>query len=112
VGGARSIYLTGVLFIPENKRDAAASFNQLGLTHRAVQFLLEQLPGINKAAKEQHVFKFHDPPKTSIEDTPVAENPSGCARSEGYAGRKPFDMFGWLASKHRQPLVLDNNSRK
>ena len=84
----------------------------MGLTHRAVQFLLEQLAGVNKAAKERHIFKFHQPQTTSIEDTPVSENPSGSARSEGYKGRKPFDMFGWLASKHRQPIVLDSNMRK
>jgi histone-lysine N-methyltransferase MLL1 len=74
---------------------------------------MDQVPRINnnKVPEKGHV-EEHEPTKTSIPDTPVAENPSGCARSEEYAGRKPFDMFGWLASKHRQPLVLDNNSRK
>jgi len=100
---------------PENKQEAAAaaSFNKLGLTHRAVQFLLEQLPGVKNAAKEGHVFKFQEPPKTSVEDMPVVENPTGSARVEGFKGRKPFDMFGWLASKHRQqPEVPETSTRR
>ncbi|CAG7834252.1 unnamed protein product [Allacma fusca] len=84
--------------LPENRREAANSFNMLGLTHQAVQFLLEQLPGTN-SVMEKHKFKFHHP--KSEEETLPPANPSGCARTEPFISRKPFDMFGWLASKHR-----------
>ncbi|KAF0291388.1 Histone-lysine N-methyltransferase 2A [Amphibalanus amphitrite] len=67
----------------------------LGLTHDAVQFLLEQMPGAEDCSK--HSFRFHRP-----EFGPLKENPFGCARAEGFTHRKPIDMFSWLASKHRQ----------
>ena len=69
----------------------------LGLTHSAVAYLVEQLPGA-RAVAEKYEFKHHR------HETPVdlPENPSGTARGEPYKDRKPLDMFSWLASKHRK----------
>ncbi|CAL8111892.1 unnamed protein product [Orchesella dallaii] len=86
--------------LPQNEQEADASFNKMGLTHRAVQFLLEQLPGMKALASD---FKFVKPASPNqLEEEPIQENESGCARTEIFTGRKPFDMFGWLASKHRK----------
>jgi len=72
------------------------------LIHRAVQFLIQYLP---KETSETDKQQFPFPQSTvPANDDSVVINETGCARTEGFAGRKPFDMFGWLASKHRKPL--------
>lgn len=35
----------------------------------------------------------------------MPENPTGCARSEPYRGRRESDMFNFLASEHRNRPV-------
>ncbi|XP_021963805.1 uncharacterized protein LOC110859227 [Folsomia candida] len=75
------------------------TFNMLGLTHRAVQFLLNHLPQPDKETPFKEL-----PLRKEIQCDNESGFESGCARTEGYTGRKPFDMFGWLASKHRKPL--------
>jgi len=48
-------------------------------------------------------YKFVKPTSPNqLDEEPIQENESGCARTEIFKGRKPFDMFGWLASKHRK----------
>jgi hypothetical protein len=75
----------------------------LGLTNQAVQFLLQQLPGTN-SVMEKHKF----PCEAKDEETILPVNESGCARTEMFKSRKPFDTFGWLASKHRIiPAIID-----
>jgi len=73
---------------------------KIGLFHPGIRFLMEQLPGVQHVAGN-YDFRFHNP-IVSAEDTPVKINASGCARTEGFTKRKPFDMFGWLASRHRK----------
>ena len=43
--------------------------------------------------------QFHRRPQ---EEGAVEENPSGCARTEAFKTRSPYDIFSWLASKHRR----------
>ncbi|XP_037073210.1 histone-lysine N-methyltransferase 2A-like [Pollicipes pollicipes] len=87
---------TGMKMKPLTYNARSVSGQQmLGLTHDAIQFLLEQMPGAEDCTK--HSFRFHKP-----EFGPLRENPFGCARAEGFKQRKPIDMFSWLASKHRQ----------
>ena len=69
----------------------------LGLTHAAVSYLVEQLPGARQVA-ENYKFKHHEQGQAS---GTLKENPSGSARAEPYRDRKPLDMFSWLASQHR-----------
>jgi len=70
----------------------------MGLAHSAIAFLLEQLPGACTTKK----YKFrHFDFRAEEEDVPVIPNETGCARTEAYKGRKPIDMFSWLASRHR-----------
>lgn len=71
----------------------------LGLTHNALAYLLEQLPG----AKNAEVYNFkHNRHQRAPEDKILKPNPSGCARTETFKGRSPLDMFSWLASQHRK----------
>ena len=79
-------------------RDPVGSigYDMLGLTHSAIAYLIEQLPGAKNA--ENYQMKHHKKP----EEGKVIENPSGCARAEAFKDRKPLDMFSWLASKHRK----------
>jgi len=69
----------------------------LGLTHSALRYLLEQFPGARQATSYE--WKHKDPPQPP---TPAKENPSGCARAEPYTSKSEYDMFSWLASRHRK----------
>lgn len=69
----------------------------LGLTHSALRYLLEQFPGAKKTVG--YKWKHQDPP---VPSTPTKENTSGCARAEPYTSRSEYDMFSWLASRHRK----------
>jgi hypothetical protein len=88
-----------MIIFSENPHEPKTTFNMAGLTHRAIQFLLQYLPKKNLNRSEDKP----SPPAHQVDDQ-VKINETGCARTEVYAGRKPFDMFGWLASKHRKPL--------
>ncbi|KAM9359312.1 histone-lysine N-methyltransferase 2A [Symphorus nematophorus] len=69
----------------------------LGVVHEAVVFLLEQLYGSRHC--RSYRFRFHKPEET--DEPPI--NPHGSARAEINHRRSVFDMFNFLASKHRQP---------
>uniref|UniRef100_A0A3Q3GX53 Histone-lysine N-methyltransferase n=1 Tax=Labrus bergylta TaxID=56723 RepID=A0A3Q3GX53_9LABR len=69
----------------------------LGVVHEAVVFLLEQLYGSRHC--RSYRFRFHKPEET--DEPPI--NPHGSARAEIIHRRSVFDMFNFLASKHRQP---------
>uniref|UniRef100_A0A1A8V3E7 Histone-lysine N-methyltransferase n=1 Tax=Nothobranchius furzeri TaxID=105023 RepID=A0A1A8V3E7_NOTFU len=69
----------------------------LGVVHEAVLFLLEQLNGSRHC--RSYRFRFHQPEET--DEPPL--NPHGSARAEVHHRRSVFDMFNFLASKHRQP---------
>ena len=72
--------------------------DMLGLTHTALRYLLEQVPGARAATNYQ--WRHQEPPPKPQE---VKENPSGCARSEVIRReRKPYDMFAWLSSRLRK----------
>ncbi|CAG5125279.1 unnamed protein product, partial [Candidula unifasciata] len=70
-----------------------------GLDHNAVVYLIEQLYGALHC-HHNYKFRFH---KYDLDqaDEEVALNPSGAARSESFASRKPFDMFNFLKSVYR-----------
>nr|XP_015192943.1 PREDICTED: histone-lysine N-methyltransferase 2A isoform X3 [Lepisosteus oculatus] len=69
----------------------------LGVIHDAVVFLLEQLYGARHC--RNYKFRFHKPEEA--DEPPI--NPHGAARAEVNYRRSVFDMFNFLASKHRQP---------
>uniref|UniRef100_A0A3B3XAD6 Histone-lysine N-methyltransferase n=1 Tax=Poecilia mexicana TaxID=48701 RepID=A0A3B3XAD6_9TELE len=70
----------------------------LGVVHEAVVFLLEQLYGSRHC--RSYRFRFHKPDDT--DEPPL--NPHGSARAEiHHRSESVFDMFNFLASKHRQP---------
>jgi len=69
----------------------------LGLTHSALRYLLEQFPGAQNATSYE--WKHKDPPQPP---TPMKENPTGSARTEPFKSQSEYDMFSWLASRHRK----------
>ena len=58
----------------------------MGLTHSALAFLVEQLPGAEEL--EKYNFKHY----TNREKEVLVENASGSARTESYKDRNPLDM--------------------
>ncbi len=90
-----------------------SGLEMLGLTHSALAFLLEQLPGAKSVESYKFVHHHLRPSKSEADDpATLKENPSGTARSEGFKDRSPLDMFSWLASRHRKRPKIDENASK
>lgn len=100
--------------LPKNPFEGGAQ--ALGLKHNALRYLLEQIPGANRCVKYKPRYNKLRPPPTEEEsiDAPPRENPSGSVRTEAFCSRAPFDLFSWLASRHRKAPKLiapsDNDS--
>ncbi|XP_072319008.1 histone-lysine N-methyltransferase 2A [Eucyclogobius newberryi] len=77
--------------------DGVNALKMLGVVHEAVVFLLEQLSGSRHC--RSYRFRFHKPEES--DQPPI--NPHGSARAELHHRRSVFDVFNFLASKHRQP---------
>ncbi|ELK11862.1 Histone-lysine N-methyltransferase HRX [Pteropus alecto] len=89
----------------------------LGILHDAVVFLIEQLSGAKHC--RNYKFRFHKPEEAN--EPPL--NPHGSARAEVHLrqvpsfsvssfGKSAFDMFNFLASKHRQPPEYNPNDEE
>ncbi|XP_058866189.1 histone-lysine N-methyltransferase 2A-like isoform X1 [Acipenser ruthenus] len=78
----------------------------LGVIHDAVVFLIEQLYGAKHC--RNYKFRFHKPEEA--DEPPL--NPHGSARAEVHHRRSVFDMFNFLASKHRQPPEYNPNDEE
>ncbi|XP_053547271.1 histone-lysine N-methyltransferase 2A isoform X2 [Bombina bombina] len=78
----------------------------LGIVHDAIVFLIEQLYGANRC--RNYKFRFHRP--AGEEEPPL--NPHGSARAEVNLRKSAFDMFNFLASKHRQPPEYKPNEEE
>ncbi|XP_075696252.1 histone-lysine N-methyltransferase 2A isoform X2 [Rhinoderma darwinii] len=82
------------------------ALRMLGVIHDAVVVLVEQLYGANKC--RSYKFRFHRP--AGEEEPPI--NPHGAARAEVHQRKSAFDMFNFLASKHRQPPEYKPNEEE
>ncbi|XP_075402777.1 histone-lysine N-methyltransferase 2A isoform X2 [Tenrec ecaudatus] len=78
----------------------------LGILHDAVVFLIEQLSGAKHC--RNYKFRFHKPEEAN--EPPL--NPHGSARAEVHLRQSAFDMFNFLASKHRQPPEYNPNDEE
>lgn len=115
----------GIMQLPEGPLAEMCGVQMLGLKTNALKYLLEQLPGVEKCTK--YVPKYH---QKSIESNllqnnisiaqkydlsefeELKENANGTARCEPYSTRSEYDMFSWLASRHRKqpiPVVMQSN---
>nr|CAD7438320.1 unnamed protein product [Timema bartmani] len=100
--------------LPRNPFDGTVNgLQMLGLKHNGLRYLVEQLPGAARCFKYKP--RFHKQPPVGVDkESRPCENLSGCARAERFKTRSPYDMFGWLASRHRKPPKLltptDNDS--
>lgn len=85
--------------------DITAAIRSLGLSNNFLKYLLEQLSGAKEFVKYKPTYHKGVDVVGSITD-----NASGCART-GIVNRKNrYDMFSWLASRHRKPpKLLANN---
>lgn len=87
----------------------------MGLKTNALKYLLEQLPGVERCSNYLPV--YHKRAESTVSHASssgywsdcdeMKENVNGTARCERYKGRSEYDMFGWLASRHRkQPVQI------
>lgn len=85
--------------------DITAAIRSLGLSNNFLKYLLEQLSGAKEFVKYKPVYHKGVDVVGSISD-----NPSGCARTRIINRKNRYDMFSWLASRHRKPpKLLANN---
>ncbi|XP_058454604.1 histone-lysine N-methyltransferase trithorax [Malaya genurostris] len=112
----------GLLPLPEGQLEEMAGVQMLGLKTNAMRYLLEQLPGVEKCS--QYKPQYHKKAVSECSSTPegfssiyedyfdiIKENQFGSARCEPYSSRSEYDMFSWLASRHRKqpmPVVAQN----
>ncbi|XP_014253952.1 histone-lysine N-methyltransferase trithorax [Cimex lectularius] len=87
----------------------------MGLGNNSVKYILEQLPGISGCSKYKPIYHKRKLSALEQEMSKVSkENASGCARTERVKhSHHKYDMFSWLASRHRRPpklLVTENDS--
>lgn len=80
--------------------NADSVYSLLGFENNASKYLLEQLPDAWKCIFYKPV--FHKSPMQNNKTSPT-KNETGCARTEPFNSAHKYDMFGWLASRHRKP---------
>lgn len=85
--------------------DITAAIRSLGLSNNFLKYLLEQLSGAKEFVKYKPLYhKGVDVVGSTTEDH------SGCARTRIVVRKNRYDMFSWLASRHRKPpKLLANN---
>uniref|UniRef100_A0A023F0H4 Histone-lysine N-methyltransferase trithorax n=1 Tax=Triatoma infestans TaxID=30076 RepID=A0A023F0H4_TRIIF len=80
----------------------------MGLGNNSVKYILEQLPGASGCSKYKPM--YHQRKLTALEQEMTKDNKgnlSGCARTEQFKHtHNRYDMFSWLASRHRRPPKL------
>lgn len=90
-------------------------YQMIGLKTNALKYLLEQLPGVERCSK--YTPTYHKRAESTVSQASssgywsdcedIKENANGTARCEKYKGRSEYDMFSWLASRHRkQPIQI------
>ncbi|KAL5273646.1 KMT2A.2 family protein [Megaselia abdita] len=101
----------GLLPLPEGPLADMSGVQMLGLKTNAIRYLIEQLPGVEKCKKytpKYHRRSLFECSSGSMsgyysDQEDLKENLMyGSARCEPYVERSPYDMFGWLASRHRK----------
>lgn len=87
--------------LPSDSSNLFNSLQILGLKTSGLKYLVEQLPGTARCTKYKS--NHHLPLKYLDEEEPLG-HVNGAARCVSNIKRDdPYDMFGWLASKHRKP---------
>ncbi|XP_072048642.1 uncharacterized protein [Amphiura filiformis] len=79
----------------------------LGVNHAALVFLIEQLYGAKNC--QDYKFKYHQYYDAELDEV-LEINESGACKTEPFKQRNYYDMFNFLASKHRkrpQPTDAD-----
>lgn len=105
----------GLTSLPVGPLADMCGYQMMGLKTNALKYLLEQLPGVEKCINYKPI--YHKRAESTISQTSssgywsdcdeIKENSAGTARCERYKGRSEYDMFSWLASRHRrQPIQI------
>lgn len=101
--------------LPEGPLADMSGLQMIGLKANAVKYLLEQLPGAESC--NNYTAVYHKRAQSTLSQDAssgycsdfedLKENYYGASRIEGYHDRSEYDMFSWLASRHRkQPVQL------
>lgn len=105
----------GLTPLPDGPMADMCGHQMVGLKANAVKYLLEQLPGAEHCTNYTPV--YHKRAQSTLSQDAssgyfsdyedLKENYYGAARLEGFNDRCEYDMFGWLASRHRkQPVQI------
>lgn len=105
----------GLSSLPVGPLADMCGYQMMGLKTNALKYLLEQLPGVERCSN--YIPIYHKRAESTVSQTTssgywsdceeIKENANGTARCEKYKGRSEYDMFSWLASRHRkQPIQI------
>lgn len=105
----------GLAPLPEGPLADMCGHQMMGLKTNALKYLLEQLPGVENCSNYTPV--YHKRAQSTLSQDAssgycsdyeeLRESYYGSARCEGYSTRSEYDMFSWLASRHRkQPVQI------
>lgn len=84
--------------------DLTAAIRSLGLSNNFLKYLLEQLSGAKEFVKYKPIYH------KGVDIIGSTTESSGCARTGIVVRKTRYDMFSWLASRHRKPPKLLENS--
>lgn len=127
----------GLTPLPEGPLADMGGIQMIGLKTNALKYLIEQLPGVEKCSKYTPKYHKRNgnvstaanaghggstgggnasltsngDPQALLDygsdQDELQENAFECARCEPYSNRSDYDMFSWLASRHRkQPIQV------
>lgn len=104
-------YAYNMVPLPDNVLSEINGLKLLGLNSAGLRYLIEQLPGVSNCINfKSEVFEEKEGYREDIE-TKESTRTTGAARCEMYNfSKKPYDMFSWLASKHRTPTYVDQTA--
>lgn len=99
------------MVLPDNVLSEMNGLKLLGLNSAGLRYLIEQLPGVSNCINfKSEVLDEKESYKEDVE-TKESTRTTGAARCEMYDfSKKPYDMFSWLASKHRTPTYVDQTA--
>lgn len=100
----------GLPLLTENPFSSPSTMlkKMMGLGNNSMKYILEQLPGASGCSKYKPT--YHQKKLSALEQEMSKDkngNLTGCARTEQFKyTHNRYDMFSWLASRHRRPPKL------
>lgn len=101
VQSARAVH--NMPLLPENAFNSINGLELLGLNSNGLRYLTEQLPGVAKCIKYKSVNRKNTKTIEPEEPVDISQTCRAARCEPNKFTKEPYDMFSWLASRHRNP---------